>query len=160
MWRGRQQLCWFVHSVASRITFLPHLVYDTNIYYGWTTFCPLTVFSSTLSQTIPSQNISQRSTLVVFFHLNMDPRQVASVLGTLKPTLCKHYSFHKRSTHSVLQSLHDLITAGKFYAGTQAMRLLIMWFSPRLFHMHKHEYGHLRYLTTVKRLYSLGFNNV
>ena len=27
MWRGRQQHCWFVHSVASLVTFLPHHVY-------------------------------------------------------------------------------------------------------------------------------------
>ena len=31
MWRGRQQCCRFVHSVASLITFLPHLVDDLKI---------------------------------------------------------------------------------------------------------------------------------
>ena len=28
VWRGRQQHCWFVHSIASLITFLPHHVYE------------------------------------------------------------------------------------------------------------------------------------
>jgi hypothetical protein len=32
MWRGRQQRCRFVHSVASRITFLPHLVSHHRIF--------------------------------------------------------------------------------------------------------------------------------
>ena len=32
MWRGRQQLCRFVHSVASLITFLPHHVFWTRAY--------------------------------------------------------------------------------------------------------------------------------
>jgi len=42
MWRGRQQRCWFVHSTASLITFLPHHVRRKKSHKAQHTF----IFSS------------------------------------------------------------------------------------------------------------------
>jgi len=54
IWRGRQQHCRFVHSVASLSTFLPHHVYTCIYLYGF----------NDLSQCIMKENAPCHQTIM------------------------------------------------------------------------------------------------